>query len=70
MQKCESAALEHFTHPSATSLRRYIRVIGDLGTVPDCDDPHSLALDAVEEAIRGDDNFPIGEIGKIGQLTS
>src|SRR5438552_2675520 len=32
--------------------------------MPDCDDPNRVACDAVEKAVRPDDDLPVGKIGK------
>ena len=40
--------------------------IGKLGSVPDRDDPDGLALGAIEEAIRWNDDLSKRKIGEFG----
>ena len=35
--------------------------------MPYRDDPDCLALDAIEQAVRGNDDFSIGKLGKFGK---
>lgn len=42
-----------------------LRFVRDLGTVPDCDDPHLFSLHAIEEPIGFDGDFAVREFGKL-----
>src|SRR5436309_1985507 len=50
---------------SAPSPRRGI--VGDLGAMPNGDDPHVPPLDTIEETIRRHDHLPEREIGELGE---